>query len=309
MPIMAVTAMKYPTQRHLPSIVNLNTFEVIARRLSITAAADELGLTQSAVSRQLSDLEGFVGVALCRRTNSGMELTVDGASYLRRVRTLLDELESATIAASMGSMPGKILRLSVPTTFGTLWAMPRLCAFAIAHRQIQLDVATHTGPISMRDSGLDAAIVYCEGPEPGCVGDLLHPLHSFPLAAPTLSRLAAPLTGTQMAALPLLHQSMVPNSWPAYLRQLGASVEVPMPGAHYGLLSLALTAAEAGLGVTLAPDYVSASALQAGRLVKLNDKPFISPRSYFLVTTNERAKAPVIQSLRQWLTSQSPPSP
>lgn len=309
MPIMAVTAMKYPTQRHLPSIVNLNTFEVIARRLSITAAADELGLTQSAVSRQLSDLEGFVGVALCRRTTSGMELTVDGASYLRRVRTLLDELESATIAASMGSMPGKILRLSVPTTFGTLWAMPRLCAFAIAHRQIQLDVATHTGPISMRDSGLDAAIVYCEGPEPGCVADLLHPLHSFPLAAPTLSRLAAPLTGTQMAALPLLHQSMVPNSWPAYLRQLGASVEVPMPGAHYGLLSLALTAAEAGLGVALAPDYVSASALQTGRLVKLNDKPFISPRSYFLVTTNERAKAPVIQSLRQWLTSQSPPAP
>ncbi|WP_431098522.1 LysR substrate-binding domain-containing protein [Polaromonas aquatica] len=301
--------MKYPTQRHLPSIVNLNTFEVIARRLSITAAADELGLTQSAVSRQLSDLEGFVGVALCRRTTSGMELTVDGASYLRRVRTLLDELESATIAASMGSMPGKILRLSVPTTFGRLWAMPRLCAFAIAHRQIQLDVATHTGPISMRDSGLDAAIVYCEGPEPGCVADLLHPLHSFPLAAPTLSRLAAPLTGTQMAALPLLHQSMVPNSWPAYLRQLGASVEVPMPGAHYGLLSLALTAAEAGLGVALVPDYVSASALQTGRLVKLNDKPFISPRSYFLVTTNERAKAPVIQSLRQWLTSQSPPSP
>ncbi len=309
MPIMAAPTMKYPTQRHLPSIVNLNTFEVIARRLSITAAADELGLTQSAVSRQLSDLEGFVGVALCRRTTSGMELTVDGASYLRRVRTLLDELESATIAASMGSMPGKILRLSVPTTFGRLWAMPRLCAFAIAHRQIQLDVATHTGPISMRDSGLDAAIVYCEGPEPGCVADLLHPLHSFPLAAPTLSRLAAPLTGTQMAALPLLHQSMVPNSWPAYLRQLGASVEVPMPGAHYGLLSLALTAAEAGLGVALVPDYVSASALQTGRLVKLNDKPFISPRSYFLVTTNERAKAPVIQSLRQWLTSQSPPSP
>lgn len=301
--------MKYPTQRHLPSIVNLNTFEVIARRLSITAAADELGLTQSAVSRQLSDLEAFVGVALCRRTPSGLELTTDGASYLRRVRTMLDELESATIAASMGSMPGKKLRLSVPTTFGTLWAMSRLCAFATAHRQIQLDVTTHTGPISMRDSGLDAAIIHCEGPEPGCVADLLHPLHSFPLAVPALSRLAPPLTGTQMASLPLLHQSTSPNSWPAYLRQLGASVEIPMPGPHYGLLSLALTAAEAGLGVALLPDYVSEPALQAGRLVKLNDKPFISPRSYFLVTTSERAKAPVIQSLRQWLAGQTPPGP
>ena len=301
--------MKYPTQRHLPSIVNLNTFEVIARRLSITAAADELGLTQSAVSRQLSDLEGFVGVALCRRTSSGLELTTDGASYLRRVRPLLDDLESATIAASMGSMPGKILRMSVPATFGTLWAMPRLCAFAMAHRKIQLDVTTHTGPISMRDSGLDAAIIYCEGPEAGCVADLLHPLHSFPVAAPTLSRFAAPLTGAQMAVMPLLHQVTVPNSWPSYLRQLGAAVEIPMPGPHYGLLSLTLTAAEAGLGVALLPDYVSGPALQAGRLVKLNDKPFTSPRSYFLVTTNERAKAPVIQSLRQWLTGQAPTGP
>jgi DNA-binding transcriptional LysR family regulator len=82
-----------------------------------------------------------------------------------------------------------------------------------------------------------------------------------------------------------------------------------MPGPYYGLLSLALTAAEAGLGVALLPDYVSEPALQAGRLVKLNDTPFISPRSYFLVTTSERAKAPVIQSLRQWLVGQAPHGP
>ncbi|MBI2772628.1 MAG: LysR family transcriptional regulator [Burkholderiales bacterium] len=293
--------MKYPTQRHLPSIVNLNTFEVIARRLSVTAAADELGLTQSAVSRQLSDLESFVGVPLCRRTPTGLELTTDGANYLRRVRTLLDELESATIAASMGSMPGKILRMSVPTTFGTIWAMPRLCAFAAAHRHVQLDVATHTGPIAMRDSGLDAAIINCEGPEPGCVADLLHPVHSLPMAAPGLARAKPPLSGSQLAALPLLHQSTAPNAWPAYLRQLGASVEIPMPGPHYGLLTMALAAAEAGLGAALLPDYVAAPALEAGRLVRLHDKPFVSPRSYFLVTTQERTKAPIIEALRAWL--------
>lgn len=293
--------MKHPTQRHLPSIVNLNTFEVIARRLSITAAADELSLSQSAVSRQLADLEQFVGVTLCRRSNLGLELTRDGASYLRRVRGLLDELESATIAASMGSMPDKILRLTVPTTFGMIWAMPRLCAFAAAHREVQVDVATHTGPISMRDSGFDAAIVHCEGPEPGCVGALLHSLHAYPVAAPHLTPLPRPLGGAQLAGLPVMHQSTAPNSWPAYLRQLGAAVEVPMPGAHYGLLSLALTAAEVGLGAALLPDYVAGPSLQAGRLVRLNDTPFVSPRSYFLVTTEERAHAPVIESLRAWL--------
>ena len=295
--------MKYPTHRHLPSIVTLNTFEVIARRQSITAAADELGLTQSAVSRQLSDLERFVGVSLCRRSPSGVELTSDGTAYLRRVRTLLDELEAATIAATMGSAPGKTLRLSVPATFGTLWAMPRLAAFAQAHRHIQLDVTCHTGPIGIRDSGLDAAIVYCEGPEPGCVGDLLHPLHSFPVAAPGLSRLRGPLTGEQLAELPLMHQVSSPNSWPAYLRQLGTAVDVPVPGPHYGLLSLAVVAAQAGLGVALLPDYVTRQALKERTLVKLNTTPFVSPRSYFFVTTTERAKAPVMQSLREWLSS------
>lgn len=293
--------MKYPTQRHLPSIVNLNTFEVIARRLSITAAADELGLTQSAVSRQLLDLESFVGVALYKRTPSGLELTQDGRAYLRRVRTLLDELESATIAASMGSMPGKILRLSVPVTFGVLWAMPRLSAFAAAHRQIRLDIATHSGQISMRDAGLDAAIIHCEGPEPGCVADLLHPLYSFPMAAPAMLGRRKRLSGAQMAALPLLHQITAPNSWPAYLRQLGVSADTPMPGPQYGLLTMALQAAEAGLGAALLPDYVAQPALNAGRILKLHATPFVSPRSYFLVAPQERAQAPIIQALRQWL--------
>jgi len=300
--------MKYPTQRHLPSIVNLNTFEVIARRSSITAAADELGLTQSAVSRQLADLEEFVGVPLCTRSNSGLELTADGQNYLRRIRTLLDELESATIAASMGSLPGPRLRLSVPTTFGSIWAMPRLCEFAAAFPQVQVNVATHTGPISIRDSDLDAAIVYCEGPEPGCVADFLHPLLSYPVASPKLAKAKRMLTGAEIAKLPLVHQMSSPNSWPAYLRQLGATVEVPVAGPHYGLLGLALQAAEAGLGAALLPEYVCADSLRAKRLVKLNAEPFRSPRSYFLVTTVERSKAPIIAALREWLAKSAQPA-
>lgn len=300
--------MKYPTQRHLPSIVNLNTFEVISRRLSITGAADELGLTQSAVSRQLADLEQFVGVALCVRTPAGLEMTRAGKSYLQRVRSLLDDLESATIAASMSSMPDKVLRISVPTTFGSIWAMPRLCAFAQAHREIQVDIATHTGPILFKESGLDAAIIHCEGPEPGCVGDLLHHIVSYPVAAPTLATSALPMKGEALAELPVLHQSTSPNAWPSYLRQLGVDVNVPMPGAYLSLLSLACQAAEFGLGAALLPDFVSAGAVAAGRLIKLHNQPFVSPRNYFLVTTQERAYAPAIAALRQWLTQDATPS-
>ncbi|CAK7038659.1 LysR substrate-binding domain-containing protein [Kerstersia gyiorum] len=294
--------MKHPTQRLLPATVNLNTFEVIARRGSITAAAQDLGLTQSAVSRQLTDLENFVGAALCLRTPTGLVLTEAGASYLRRIRYLLDELESASIAVATRSVPDTVIRISVPTTFGTLWAMPRLSQFALAHPAIQLDVVTHVGPISVRDSVLDAAIVHCEGPEPGCVGDMLAPLISWPMAAPALCP-QAPLAPERMAGLPLLHLTSAPNAWPAYLRQLGQRIEVPAPGAHYSLLTLSITATEAGLGAALLPEYVAGDALRAGRLVRLHDEPFASPRDYFFISTEERAHSPAIQALRQWLTA------
>ena len=296
--------MKYPTKRHLPSIVNLNTFEVISRRLSIKGAAEELSLTQSAVSRQLADLEKFVRVPLCRRTPSGLELTHEGAGYLRRVRGLLDEIESATISASMGAIPDKVLRISVPTTFGAIWAMPLLCEFSRQHPQWQLDITTHAGPISLKESSLDAAIIYCESLEEGCVGDLLHKLVSYPVAAPSLVRgKKLPLTAKQLAALPLLHQVTVPNAWPSYLREIGNNVHAPLPGPRLGLLGFASQAAQAGLGVALLPSYVCSKALTQKRLLKLHDTGFTSPRSYFFATLQDKASAPGIAALRAWLVA------
>ena len=124
--------MKYPARRFLPTIVSLNTLEVISRRGSITAAALELDLTQGAVSRQLLDLESFLGVALFQRGGSSLTLTADGLTYLGKVRPLLDQIESATISISAARQGGNVLHLSLPNTFGLLWVMPRLNKFAQA---------------------------------------------------------------------------------------------------------------------------------------------------------------------------------
>lgn len=294
--------MKHPNRRHIPSVVNLNTFEIIARRGSVTAAADELGLSQGAVSKQLLDLENFLGTTLFERGSSRMSLSDEGAGYLARIRPLLDQLEGATVAASGAAQRMREARISVPHTFGLLWVMPRLCGFSAAHPEIQVHVANHIGTVSLRDTGLDAAVVYAED-GPGDEGaELLHCVRSLPVAAPELAGVLPPLSAREIATLPLLHHTTAPSSWASYLRDLDAEIPLPLPaGTQFSLVMFALKAAEAGLGAALVPDYACADSLAAQRVVPLNRASLPSRRGYYLICRPGRAGARAVQALREWL--------
>ena len=294
--------MKHPARRHIPSVVNLNTFETIARRGSVTAAADELGLSQGAVSKQLLDLESFLGTALFERNNARLALSDEGAGYLARIRPLLDQLEAATVAASGAAQRMREVRFSVPNTFGLLWVMPRLCGFAAAHPEIRIHVANHIGAVSLRDAGLDAAIVYAEDGLDDDSADLLHSVRSLPVAARELVRGRLPLPANRIAALPLLHHTTAPSAWASYLRDLDAGIDLPLPpGTQYNLVTFALKAAEAGLGAALVPDYAVADSLREGRVVQLNRASVPSRRGYYLIRRADRADVPAVKVLREWL--------
>lgn len=296
--------MKHPTRRHIPSVVNLNTFETIARRGGVTAAADELGLSQGAVSKQLLDLENFLATPLFERGNARLSLTDEGASYLARIRPLLDQLEAATVAASGAAQRMREVRFSVPNTFGLLWVMPRLCGFSVAHPEIRIHVANHIGTISLRDAGLDAAVVYAEDGIDDDSADLLHAVRSLPVASRDLVRGRLPLSARRIAALPLLHHTTAPGSWASYLRDLDTAIELPLPaGTQYNLVTFALKAAEAGLGAALVPDYACADSLRASRVVPLNRASVPSRRGYYLIRRPDRADAPAVRVLRDWLLS------
>jgi len=294
--------MKHPARRHIPSVVNLNTFETIARRGSVTAAADELGLSQGAVSKQLLDLEGFLGTALFDRNNARLTLNDEGAAYLARIRPLLDQLEAATVATSGAAQRMREVRLSVPNTFGLLWVMPRLCGFAAAHPEIRIHVANHIGAVSLRDAGLDAAIVFAENGLDDEHADLLHSVRTLPVASRELVSGRLPMSAARIAALPLLYHTTAPSSWASYLRDLDDGIELPLPGGtEYNLVTFALKAAEAGLGAALVPDYACADSLREGRVVQLNRPSLPSQRGYYLVRRRERMDAPAVRVLREWL--------
>ncbi|TXI87281.1 LysR family transcriptional regulator [Cupriavidus sp. H19C3] len=295
--------MKSTTGRHLPALANLLALEATARLGSVTGASGELCLTQSAVSKQITELEDFLGTRLLNRRKGAVVPTPVGEEYLKSVRKVLAMLEEATLEVQSGRAAGGRLNLSVPVSLGNIWLLPRLLRFAKEQPHIQLNVTTKVGPVDLESAALDAAIMYCAGPPPRHFARKVMPLELYPVCAPDL----LPGGGTLARALkrlPLLHQNAALEAWPAYLRQMGVKLENPDDGPRYGLLTMGLQAAVSGMGVALLPDYVAGDDIRAGRLLRLGSVPYVSPKSYYFVCLEEKLDSPAMQTFIAWLQEQ-----
>ena len=140
--------MKNAAGRHLPAIANLLALEATVRLGSLTEAGNELYLTQSTISKQLSELESFVGVPLLTRAKGAVAATPAGTQYLLRVRRALAEIEDATLEVCAGQGRGGRLSLSVPVSLGNLWLLPRMLDFAKQNPDILLNLISKIGPVA-----------------------------------------------------------------------------------------------------------------------------------------------------------------
>lgn len=295
--------MKSTTGRHLPALANLLAFEATARIGSVTGASGELCLTQSAVSKQITELEEFLGSRLLNRRKGAVAATAVGEEYLKSVRKALAMLEEATLEVQSGRAAGGRLNLSVPVSLGNIWLLPRLLRFAKEQPQIQLNVTTKVGPVDLESAALDAAIMYCAGPPPRHFALKVMPLELYPVCSPEL----LPEGGTLARAIrriPLLHQIAALEAWPAYLQQMRIKLANPDDGPRYGLLTMGLQAAVSGMGLALLPDYVAGDDIRAGRLLRLATTPYISPKSYYFVCPEEKLANAAMQSFIAWLQAQ-----
>ncbi|MCF5385827.1 LysR family transcriptional regulator, partial [Pseudomonas syringae] len=127
-------------KRHLPSIAALQCFEAVTRHLSFTRAAEELNLTQSAVSKQVAQLEELVQHLLFQRVRRRLQLTPAGALYLAEVRKILTQIEMSTHFLRSYGGETEVLRVSTPSTFGARWLVPRLKGWRLRHPHIHLDL-------------------------------------------------------------------------------------------------------------------------------------------------------------------------
>ena len=271
-------------------------FEAAARHESYTRAAQELALTQGAVSRQITTLEDFLGVVLFRRTRHGVALTAGGIDYARQVSRRLDGLELDTLNVMARQGAGGALSLAAVATFATRWLIPRLADLAVLHPDIVVHIETRTRPFLFADNSFDAA-VYAGTPEqvanwPGTRAVPLMVEEVLPVCSPRLLTGRSTLAPEDIATLPLLQQSTRPDGWRQWFEAMDVVAAQPLAGPRYELFSMTATAAAHGLGVALMPRILIEDDLQRGELVVACDRPLRGERSYYLV-------APVLPDARE----------
>jgi DNA-binding transcriptional LysR family regulator len=198
-------------RRFLPSTSALAAFDSVAKLGSFSAAANELNLTQGAISRQISLLEDQLGVKLFDRNNRGVELTSIGRDYAKGIGDALATIRTLSLEA-MAKAEDTHLRLAILPTFGTRWLMPRIPDFLQKHPSIIIDFATRIGQFDFESSGLDAAIHIGEPNWPGTDCQFLMQEMVVPVCSPAFCAII-PCRGRKNASMPLFDMASRPRAW------------------------------------------------------------------------------------------------
>jgi DNA-binding transcriptional LysR family regulator len=266
--------------RSLPRLGTLRSFEAVARHLSFTRAADELALTQSAVSHQIRALEEHLGARVFERRHRGIELTADGRTLLEGVRAGLDSMLLASERVRSRRRVG-VLTIAAPAAFAAWWLVPRLGRFAALHPEIEVRIAAVDGrePDLVRD-GIDVAVVKRRSRQTGRNAVEMPLLHEivFPVCSPSLRDGPLPLrTPADLAPHTLIECEAAESedaefSWSTWLDRFGLERETSARQVKFSHFGVALSAAVDGLGIALGRSPMVDAELAAGRLVR----PFAS---------------------------------
>lgn len=273
----------------------LRAFEVSARHLSFTRAAEELHLTQTAVSQHVRKLEDRLGRRLFRRLPRGLALTDEGQALLPVLSDAFERM-GATLASLQTRQRREVLSIGVVGTFAVGWLLPRLRDFQARHPLIELRLFTHNNRVDLAAEGLDAAIRFGDGNWPGCEAVPLMDTPLAPVCAPALAhRIRTP---TDLGRETLL-RSYRGDEWPAWFDAAGVRAPL-LTGPQFDSSLLLADAAAQGAGVALLPLRLFSRDLQAGRLVRLFDVEVAVGRYWFTRLSRRRA-TPALQALRRWL--------
>jgi len=298
------------TLRRLPSLDFLRGFEAAGRRLSFTLAAEELFLTQSALSRQVKALEDALGTALFERRHRALVLTRAGEAFHRTVTDKLRELATAADALRAAQRdPG--LTVSTTVSFASLWLIPRLAAFRKAMPEADVYVSADDRVVDLGRGDVDVAVRYLADARQWQGAVHLFGERLMPVASPTLVKRGPPLARpADLARHVLLHLddpggNMPWLNWPAWLTANGAPDLRPAGSIRFSLYDQLIQAAAAGEGVALGRIPLIAGTLGRGVLVAPFGKRYDSPRGYYAIPAPHAATRPDVVAFIEWLRSEA----
>ena len=290
-------------RRFLPSLPLLAAFEAAARTGSITRAAAELALTQSAVSRQIRALEGQLGVELFVREKQKIRLTLGGETYAREIRDALGKISKASLNL-LANPAGGTLTLAVPPTFGARWLVPRLPRFCARHPEVNLNILSRSTRFDFSHDVIDAAIYFGE-PDWADAGTLLLRRETtVPVCAPEVAKRFSFRAADDIRRAPLLHLTSRPDAWERWMRRHGVD-DRAVHGMLFDQFQALFEAAASGLGVALLPDFLFSAELRAGRIVEALPLPYQGSEAYHLCWPDDRETYQPLALLREWLLEET----
>lgn len=290
-------------RRLLPSVSLLTAFEAVVRTGSTLAAARDLDLTQSAVSRLIQSLEAQLGVQLFRREGRRLQPTDTARAYAAEVARALDLLSRASMKAR-AAPGGGALSLAILPTFGTRWLAPRLPRFQAQHPGITLSLGTRLRPFDFGAESFDAAIHFGEANWPDAGQVQLFSERLMACAAPGFLASHPIRTVQDLTRLPLLQMETRPDAWPDWLVSQGVTGRVPL-GMLFDQFGQMIQAAIYGMGVALLPEYLARAELAGGRLAAAWGGAIPARGAYYLVWPHSAATYPPLLAFRDWLIAEA----
>jgi DNA-binding transcriptional LysR family regulator len=288
--------------RELPSLNALRVFEEVARHSSFSRAALALNVTQGAVSRQIRQLEDYLGVALFVRTPQGLGMTPAGSALVPGLTDAFDRMQQALREVRVPNLRQR-LRILAPPTYATRWLSPRLKGFHKRYPDIALNVRNDAGPES--PSEIDCRIRFGKAPAQGWHSRLLLLERHLAVAAPELFEAGRPPVLAAHPLLHILHEGKHLQVWENWLEATGCDAVDPSQGLEFSTLDQVIHAALAGGGLAVIDRRMIEYELATGQLLPISPVEVEGPYGYWLDVPASSQGLSKVSVFCEWIEAQS----
>lgn len=284
----------------MPPLNALRAFEASARQLSFTRAAEELFVTQAAISHQIKALEEYLGLKLFMRKNRALLLTEEGQSYYLDIKDVFTSIHEATERLLARGAKGAIT-VSLQPSFAIQWLVPRLNAFNLLNPDIDVRIKAVDQADSSLTEDVDVAIYYGRGRWPNVHADKLHTEYLIPVCSPLLLNGPKPLNSLQdLTKHTLLHDTSR-RDWKRWFKEAEIKGTNVNHGPIFSHSAMVVQAAVHGQGIALAQSILAQPELDAGRLVVPVEHSLISKNSFYIVCRESQVDVGKIAAFREWV--------
>lgn len=282
----------------------LRAFEVAARHMSFTLAADELCVTQGAISRAVKTLEDYYGAPLFKRVGNGLELTPKSRILANRLTDIFVQLADAT-EEFLGQKTSQVLTVWTYTSFMIGFLIPRLPDFQVKHPHIKVRLISATDNAEFNRDQVDVRLRYGRGHWHGFESTLLFQEALRPMCSPKLLEPGrTKMSLEELSKHTLLHFEGRRHDWSDWLSAAGQPDLVPHDNVVFDELSVALQAAISGLGIAMAQKAYFHHEIENGHLVEPFDTVLHRDLGYYLTVARDRRNADHVAQFRNWLLGQ-----